>query len=129
VQVRVLVAFAAIAFLLAAIGIHGLLSFTVSSRQHEIGIRMALGAQRGEIVRLIMRQGIVLAAAGVIPGIVIAYVAGRAMQGLLAGVQPADTVTFAAAGVLCLAMTLLGSLLPTLRAARVDPATAFRAEA
>jgi predicted permease len=129
VQVRVLVAFAAIAFLLAAIGIHGLLSFTVSSRQHEIGIRMALGAQRGEIVRLIMRQGIVLAAAGVLPGIAIAYAAGRAMQSLLAGVQPADTVTFAAVGVLCVAMTLLGSLLPTLRAARVDPATAFRAEA
>jgi putative ABC transport system permease protein len=129
VQVRVLVAFAAIAFLLAAIGIHGLLSFTVSSRQHEIGIRIALGAQRGEIVRLIMRQGVVLAAAGVLPGIAIAYVAGRAMQSLLAGVEPADTVTFAAAGVLCLVMTLLGSLLPTLRAARVDPATAFRAEA
>ncbi|HWL39790.1 MAG TPA: ABC transporter permease [Gemmatimonadaceae bacterium] len=129
VQVRVLLAFAAIAFLLAAIGIHGLLSFTVSSRQHEIGIRMALGAQRGEIVRLIMRQGIVLAAAGVVPGIAIAYAAGRGMQSLLAGVQPADPVTFAAAGVLCLAMTLLGSLLPTLRAARVDPATAFRAEA
>jgi putative ABC transport system permease protein len=76
-----------------------------------------------------MRQGIVLAAAGVLPGIAIAYAAGRAMQSLLAGVQPADTVTFAAAGVLCVAMTLLGSLLPTLRAARVDPATAFRAEA
>ena len=129
VQVRVLVAFAAIAFLLAAIGIHGLLTFTVSSRQHEIGIRMALGAQRSEIVRLIMRQGLVLAAAGVIPGIVIAYAAGRAMQSLLAGVEPADTVTFVTAGLLCLAMTLLGSLLPTVRAARVDPATAFRAEA
>ena len=129
VQVRVLVAFAAIAFFLAAIGIHGLLSFTVSSRQHEIGIRMALGAQPSEIVRLILRQGIVLAAAGVVPGILIAYAAGRAMQSLLAGVQPADPVTFAAAGVLCLVMTLVGTLLPTLRAARVDPATAFRAEA
>jgi putative ABC transport system permease protein len=129
VQVRVLLAFAAIAFFLAAIGIHGLLSFTVSSRQHEIGIRIALGAQRAEIVRLIMRQGVVLAAAGVLPGIAIAYAAGRAMQSLLAGVQPADSVTFAAVGVLCLVMTLVGSFLPTLRAARVDPATAFRAEA
>jgi putative ABC transport system permease protein len=129
VQVRVLIAFAAIAFLLAAIGIHGLLSFTVSSRQHEIGVRIALGAQRSEIVRLIMRQGIILAVAGVIPGLAIAYAAGRAMRSLLAGVQPADAVTFAAAGVLCLMMTLIGSLLPTLRAARVDPATAFRAEA
>jgi ABC-type antimicrobial peptide transport system permease subunit len=129
VQVRVLVAFAAIAFLLAAIGIHGLLSFTVSSRQHEIGIRIALGAQRSEIVRLIMRQGVILAAAGVIPGILIAYAAGRGMQSLLAGVRPADPATFIAAGVLCVVMTLIGSLLPTLRAARVDPATAFRSEA
>ncbi|MEA2638954.1 MAG: putative transport system permease protein [Chloroflexota bacterium] len=129
VQVRVLVAFAAIAFLLAAIGIHGLLSFTVSSRQHEIGVRMALGAQRSEIVRLIMRQGIFLAAAGVLPGLAIAYAAGRGMQTLLAGVQPADAVTFLAAGLLCIAMTLVGSLVPTLRAARVDPATAFRSDA
>jgi predicted permease len=129
VQVRVLVAFAAIAFLLAAIGIHGLLSFTVSSRQHEIGIRIALGAQRSEIVRLIMRQGVLLAIAGVLPGLAIAYAAGRGMQSLLAGVQPADATTFFAAGVLCIVMTLIGSLLPTLRASRVDPATAFRAEA
>jgi predicted permease len=129
VQVRVLIAFAAIAFLLAGIGIHGLLSFTVSSRQHEIGIRIALGAQRSEIVRMIMRQGVILAAAGVLPGIAIAYAAGRGMQSLLAGVEPADPTTFIAAGVLCVVMTLVGSLLPTLRAARVDPATAFRSEA
>ena len=129
VQVRVLVAFAAVAFLLAAVGIHGLLSFTVSSRQHEIGIRMALGAQRSEIVRLIMSRGIVLTAAGVIPGLVIAYAAGRWMRSLLAGVPPADVVTFGTAGVLCVVMALVGSLLPTLRAVRVDPATALRAEA
>jgi predicted permease len=128
VQVRVLVAFAAIAFLLAAIGIHGLLSFAVSSRQHEIGVRMALGAQRREIVRMVMRQGIALAAFGVLPGLVLAYIGGRAMQSLLAGVQPGDALTFGAAGLLCVVMTLVGSLLPTLRAVRVDPATALRAE-
>jgi putative ABC transport system permease protein len=128
VQVRVLTAFAAIAFLLAAIGIHGLLSFTVSSRQHEIGVRMALGAQRSEIVRLIVRKGVLLAAAGVLPGIAIAYAAGRAMQSLLAGVQPADPVTFVAAGVLCVMMTVIGSFHPAMRAVRVDPATAFRVE-
>jgi putative ABC transport system permease protein len=128
VQVRVLVAFAAIAFLLAAIGIHGLLSFAVSTRQQEIGVRMALGAQRSEIVRMVTRQGVVLAAAGVIPGIAIAYAGGRAMQSLLAGVQPGDAMTFGAAGALCVVMTVLGSLLPTLRAVRVDPATALRAE-
>ncbi|HVD62623.1 MAG TPA: ABC transporter permease [Gemmatimonadaceae bacterium] len=128
VQVRVLVAFAAIAFILAAIGIHGLLSFSVSSRQHEIGVRMALGAQREDIVRMIMGQAAILAAAGVIPGLLIAYAAGRSMQSLLAGVQPADAVTFIAAGALCVIMTLVGSLLPTMRAVRVDPATAFRAD-
>jgi predicted permease len=128
VQVRVLVAFAMIAFLLAAVGIHGLLSFAVSTRQHEIGVRMALGAQRHEIVRLVMGRGVFLAAAGVIPGLLIAYIGGRAMQALLAGVRPTDTLTFGAAGALCVVMTLVGSLRPTLRAVRVDPATALRAE-
>jgi putative ABC transport system permease protein len=89
---------------------------------------MALGAQRGDIIRMVMRQGVILSAAGVLPGIAIAFMIGRAMQSLLAGVQPGDAVTFAAAGVLCVVMTLVGSLLPTLRAVRVDPATAFRTE-
>ena len=129
VQVRVLAAFAAIAFLLAAIGIHGLLSFTVSSRQHEIGVRMALGAQRSDIVRLIMSRGFILTLAGVVPGLAIAYAAGRGMRSILAGIPPADSVTFIVAGGLCALMTLIGSLLPTLRAVRVDPAAAFRSEA
>lgn len=129
VQVRILVAFAAIAFILAGIGIHGLLSFSVSSRQHEIGVRIALGAQRGDIVRMVVRQGIVLAAAGVIPGLVIAYIAGRSIQSLLAGVEPADAMTFGAAGALCIVMTIAGTLAPAMRAVRVDPATAFRTEA
>jgi predicted permease len=129
VQVRVLVAFAAIAFILAAIGIHGLLSFSVSSRQHEIGVRIALGAQRADIVRMVMRQGALLAAAGVIPGLMIAYIAGRSMQSLLAGVEPADVVTFGAAAALCVVMTMVGSFIPTMRAVRVDPSTAFRTEA
>ena len=129
VQVRILVAFTTIAFVLAAIGIHGLLSFSVSSRQHEIGVRIALGAQRGDIIRMVMKQGALLAAAGVIPGLFIAYLAGRSMQSLLAGVDPADVVTFAAAGALCVVMTMVGSFVPTRRAVRVDPATAFRSEA
>ena len=128
VQVRVLGAFAAIAFLLAAVGIHGLLAFTVSTRKHEIGVRMALGAQRGTIVGMVLRQGVWLALGGVLPGIAIAYAAARGMQALLAGVQPGDAVTFAAAAGLCVAMTLAGSLLPVLRAVRVAPATVFRGE-
>jgi putative ABC transport system permease protein len=129
VQVRIIVAFAAIAFILAGIGIHGLLSFSVSSRQHEIGVRIALGAQRGDIVRMVVRQGVILAAAGVIPGLAIAYLAGRSIQSLLAGVEPADAMTFGAAGALCIVMTIAGTLAPAMRAVRVDPATAFRTEA
>ena len=128
VQVKVLAAFAALGALLAAVGIHGLLSLAVSSRQHEIGVRIALGAQRSDIVRMVMRQGVLLALAGVIPGIAIAYAVARAMQSLLAGIDPGDVQTFLGVAVLCAAMTLLGSLLPTLRAVRVDPATAFRAQ-
>ena len=91
-------------------------------------MRMALGAQRRDIVRLIMSRGFLLTVAGVVPGLAIAYVAARGMRSILAGVPPTDSVTFIVAGVLCAVMTLAGSLLPTLRAARVDPAAAFRAE-
>ena len=127
-QVRVLGAFAAIAFLLAGVGIHGLLSFAVSRRTQEIGVRIALGAQPGEIVRMIVRQGALLAGAGVVPGVVLAYAAGRAMEGLLAGVRPGDALTFASMIGLCVLMTLLGSLLPALRAVRIDPIAAIRSE-
>ena len=127
-QVRVLGAFALIAFVLAGVGIHGLLSFRVSRRTQEIGVRIALGAQAGEIVRMIIRQAAVLAAIGILPGIALAYAAGRAMQGLLAGVKPGDALTFAAAISLCVLATVLGSLLPALRAVRIDPIAAIRSE-
>ena len=87
-QVRVLAAFAVIAFVLAGIGIHGLLSFSVSQRAQEIGVRMALGAQSGDILWMVVRRSVLLALAGVIPGIALAYVAGRSMEALLAGVKP-----------------------------------------
>jgi predicted permease len=128
VQVRVIGAFAVIAFLLAAVGIHGLLAYTVSQRKHEFSVRMALGAQRSAIVGMVMRQGVVLALAGVIPGVLLAYAAGRAMSALLAGVAPGDAVTFLVASILCLLMTLFGSLFPVVRAVNVAPADAFRSE-
>jgi putative ABC transport system permease protein len=128
VQVRVLAAFAAIAFVLAAVGIHGLLSFTVSQRTQEIGVRMALGAQSGDILSMVVRRGLMLAVAGVVPGVIVAYLAGRSMEALLAGVKPADTLTLASAVGLSVLMTVLGSLAPTIRALRVDPMTALRAE-
>jgi len=128
VEVRVLGAFAAIAFLLAAVGIHGVLAFAVSTRAREIGVRMALGAQRGAIVRMVLQRGALLAMAGVVPGVALAWYAGKTMEALLAGVKPYDAATFLAATGLCLTMTLLGCLLPAWRAARVDPMTAMRVE-
>jgi predicted permease len=127
-QLRVLGAFAGVALLLAAVGLHGLLAFIVSSRAREIGVRVALGAGAGDIVRLVVGHGFLLAGAGVILGIALAYAAGRAMQGLLAGVSPADAPAFAAAVACVLLGTLLGTLLPTRRALRVDPIQVIRVE-
>jgi predicted permease len=128
VQVRVLTGFAVIAFVLAAVGIHGLLAFAVSQRTQEIGVRMALGAQSRDILSMVVRRGLILAVAGIVPGLILAYFAGRSMEALLAGVKPADTATFVGAIVLTVVMTVLGTLAPTLRALRVDPITALRAE-
>jgi putative ABC transport system permease protein len=126
--VRVLAAFAVIAFVLAGIGIHGLLSFSVSQRAQEIGVRIALGAQSGDILRMIVRRSVMLALTGIVPGVALAYAAGRSMEALLAGVKPADALTLMAAVALSALMTIVGSLVPTLRALRVDPITALRAE-
>jgi putative ABC transport system permease protein len=128
VQVRVLAGFATIAFALAAIGIHGLLSFAVSQRTQEIGVRLALGAQSGDILAMVLKRAIVLTIAGVVPGVFLAYAAGRSMEALLAGVPAADPMTLASAVGLAAVMTIAGALAPTLRALRVDPITALRSE-
>ncbi len=128
VQLRVLGAFAAAAFLLAAIGIHGLLAFTVSSRSREIGVRIALGATARDIMWMVMGRSTMLAIIGVTIGAVLAYAAGRSMQALLFGVDPGDARVFAAAVGLSLLMALAGSILPAWRAIRVDPMTATRAD-
>lgn len=127
-QVRVLVAFAGVALLLAAVGIHGLLAYLVSSRTREIGVRVALGAGPSSIVRLVLGRAVVLAAAGVVVGGAGAWAAGQALQALLAGVSPADPPSFAAAAGLAFAMALAGSAWPAARALRVDPVVATRAE-
>jgi putative ABC transport system permease protein len=127
-QLRVIGAFALIAFVLAGIGIHGLLSFAVSQRTQEIGVRVALGAQPRDIVRMVLRRCLFLAAAGIIPGVALAYAAGRSMEALLAGVKPADAVTMTSVVALAAMMTVAGSLAPTVRALRVDPITALRTE-
>jgi predicted permease len=128
IQVRVLAAFAGIAFLLAATGIHGLLSFTVSMRAQEIGVRIALGAQREAIFAMILRDAARLAALGIATGSIAAALSASAMRALLAGLNPSDVPTFGAAIALCLVMTLVGSLMPAIRAVRVDPATAIRVD-
>jgi len=127
-QVHVLGAFATIAFVLAAVGIHGLLSFAVSQRIREIGVRMALGASSGHILSMILRSGVWVAVGGVIPGLALAYAAARTLRALLVGIEPWDLATFSCAAGLCLVMTLVGSLLPALRAVRIDPQTAIRTE-
>ena len=125
-QLRVLQAFALLSLLLAGIGIHGLLSYAVSERRAEIGLRVALGAQRSSILRLVLGQGALLAVVGAILGIGLAYIAGEQMKALLAGVGPGDPATFMAAAGLAILMTVGGSLLPALRALGVDAASVMK---
>ena len=127
-QVRVLGAFAAIAFVLAAVGLHGLLSFAVSQRTQEIGVRMALGAQPRDVVAMVATNAARLGAAGLLVGVVLAYAAGRSMEALLAGVDPGDAQAFGAAVALTAVMLVVGTLVPTVRALRIDPITAIRTE-
>ena len=127
-QLRVLGILAAVALLLAGVGIHGLLAFAVSTRLQEIGVRLALGARSGTITRMILCEGLLLAIGGLLPGVLVAYAAGRAMQSLLVGVEPGDAATFAGATMVCLVTTVFGCLRPALRASRVDPITALRSE-
>ncbi len=128
IQMRVLVVFTGVAIVLAGLGIYGLLAFTVSMRQQEFGIRLALGAGQGDIFKMVLLQGARLAVAGLVPGLALAYIAARLMQSLLAGVRPADALTFSTAAALCLITTLLGTLFPALRAVRSDPTAVMRAE-
>ena len=108
-QVRVLAAFALVAIFLAGIGIHGLLSFTVSNRAQEIGVRIAIGAQSKDILSMVLRESAVLVATGVAAGGVLAYVAGRLLESILAGVQPGDVATYGGRLVVVVGMTLAGS--------------------
>jgi ABC-type antimicrobial peptide transport system permease subunit len=127
-QLRVLEILAAIAIMLATVGIHGLLSFTVSRRSQEIGVRVALGAKPSRILSMFLREGLVLGLGGLVPGVAIAYAAGRGMQALLVGVSPSDPLTVFASVALCASATIAGCLLPALRASRTDPIAALRSE-
>jgi predicted permease len=121
-------AFASLALVLAAVGLYGVVSFGVAQRAHEIGVRMALGARVVQIVRLVLRQGIVVAVLGVLVGTGLAVALGRLVEGLLFRVSPRDPATFAAVAMSLLVVAVAACVVPAWRAARIDPTTALRAE-
>jgi putative ABC transport system permease protein len=113
---------------LSAIGIYGVLSYLVSRRTREIGIRMAIGAGRGQVLRMIMGQALALTLVGVVIGLVGSIWAARLMQPMLYGVTPGDPLTFAAVAALLAFVAGVASLVPAVRATRVDPILALKAE-
>jgi predicted permease len=113
--------FALTALLLAGLGIYGVISYIVSERTHEIGIRLALGAQSRNILRMVLRQGLRLAIAGAAVGLVCALIVSHLMAGLLYGVRPTDPLTFAGVAILLIGVSLLACYIPARRAMRVDP--------
>jgi ABC-type antimicrobial peptide transport system permease subunit len=120
--------FAAVALVLALVGLYGVMSYSVGLRRREMALRMALGARAGSLIGLVLGQGMRLVAVGVVLGVVAALAFSRVLEGLLYGVAPNDPLTIVAVVVLLSAVALLANLLPARRAARVDPVVALRHE-
>lgn len=120
--------FAGLALLLAAVGVAGVLSYLVSRRRREIGIRLALGASRAGVLGLVVRRGMAYAAVGIAVGTVAALFLSQALSGFLFGVEPRDPATFAVVVVILFAIAAAASAVPALRASRVNPLEALRSE-
>jgi putative ABC transport system permease protein len=118
--------FAGLALVLAAVGIYGVMSYSVAQRTREIGIRMALGAQRSDVMKMTIGQGLRLVLTGVAIGLAAAFVLTRVMSTLLFGVSPTDPVTFISISIVLVSVAVLAGYVPALRATRVDPMFALR---